>query len=264
MTINVILAGPRGRMGSEAIKMIERTNELKLVACIDYKNDGKTLKEVDQEFASDVPVFGKADECFDNIKADVFVDLTIPETGYIHTKSAIEHHIRPVIGTTGFTSEQISELTEMTKNQKLGGIIAPNFAIGAVLMMQFAKMAGKYFTDVEIIEKHHDRKLDAPSGTAVKTAELIRESRNYKKQGHPEEKETIQGARGADFDGMRIHSLRLPGLVAHQEVIFGGAGQTLTIQHDSLNRESFMDGIRFSIEQVMDLNQLVYGLENIL
>jgi len=264
MTMNVILAGPRGRMGSEAIEMIERTDDFKLVACIDYKHDGKTLQEINREFESDVPVFGKASECFDEIKADVFVDLTIPETGYVHTKSAIEHNIRPVVGTTGFTSEQISELTEMTKNKKMGGIIAPNFAIGAVLMMQFAKTAGKYFSDVEIIEKHHDRKLDAPSGTAVKTAELIRESRNYKKQGHPEEKETIQGARGADVDGMRIHSVRLPGLVAHQEVIFGGAGQTLTIQHDSLNRESFMDGIKFSIEQVMDLNQLIYGLENIL
>src|SRR5699024_2159389 len=172
-------------------------------------NDGKTLKEVDQEFASDVPVFGKADECFDNIKADVFVDLTIPETGYIDTKAAIERHIRPVIGTTGFTSEQISELTEMTNNQKLGGIIDPNVASDAVLMMQVAKMAWKYFTGVEITEKHHDRKLDAPPGTAVKTAELIRESRNDKKPGRPEEKETSQGARGADFDGMRIHSLRL-------------------------------------------------------
>lgn len=264
MTINIILAGPRGRMGSEAVRMIERTEDFKLVACVDYKNDGKTLKAINPEFQSDVPVFGEASACFDSLEADVFVDLTIPETGYIHTKAAIEHHIRPVVGTTGFTSEQISELTELTKSKKIGGIIAPNFAIGAVLMMQFSKMAAKYFSDVEIIEKHHDKKLDAPSGTAVKTAELIRETRHPKHQGHPEEKETIQGARGAELDGMRIHSVRLPGLVAHQEVIFGGAGQTLTIQHDSLNRESFMDGIKFSIEQVMDLKQLVYGLENIL
>lgn len=264
MTINIILAGPRGRMGSEAIKMIERTEDFKLVACIDYKHGGKKLKEIDSNFQSDVPVFAEANECFQAIKADVFVDLTVPETGYIHTKAAIEHHIRPVVGTTGFTSEQISELTQLSQDHKTGGIIAPNFAIGAVLMMQFSKMAAKYFNNVEIIEKHHDNKLDAPSGTAVKTAELIREVRKSKRQGHPDEKETLQGARGAEIDGMRIHSVRLPGLVAHQEVIFGGAGQTLTIKHDSLNRESFMDGIKYSIEQVMDLKQLVYGLENIL
>lgn len=264
MTINIILAGPRGRMGSEAITMIERTEDFKLVACIDYKHGGKKLKEIDSNFQSDVPVFAEANECFQAIKADVFVDLTVPETGYIHTKAAIEHHIRPVVGTTGFTSEQISELTQLSQDHKTGGIIAPNFAIGAVLMMQFSKMAAKYFNNVEIIEKHHDNKLDAPSGTAVKTAELIREVRKSKRQGHPDEKETLQGARGAEIDGMRIHSVRLPGLVAHQEVIFGGAGQTLTIKHDSLNRESFMDGIKYSIEQVMDLKQLVYGLENIL
>jgi len=264
MTINIILAGPRGRMGSEAVKMIEKVDDFKLVACIDHKNNGKSLKDLGPSFQSDVPIFENIEECFDANKADVFVDLTVPESGYIHTKSAIEHNVRPVIGTTGFTNEQISELTEITRDKKLGGIIAPNFAIGAVLMMQFSKIAAKYFKDVEIIEKHHDRKLDAPSGTAVKTAEIIRETRDPKHQGHPDEKETMQGARGAEVDGLRIHSVRFPSLVAHQEVIFGGAGQLLTIKHDSFNRESFMEGIKFSIEQVMDLQELIYGLENIL
>jgi len=264
MTINIILAGPRGRMGSEAINMIEGVDDFKLVACIDYKHDGKQLKDLDSSFHSNVPVFKNVEECFQAKKADVFVDLTVPETGYLHTKTAIEHNIRPVIGTTGFTNEQIHELNEITREKKLGGIIAPNFAIGAVLMMQFSKMAAKYMPDVEIIEKHHDRKLDAPSGTAVKTAEIIRETRDAKKQGHPDETETLNGARGGEIDGMRIHSVRLPSLVAHQEVIFSGAGQTLTITHDSFNRASFMDGIKFSIEQVLDLNELVYGLENIL
>src|SRR5690606_37495397 len=151
--------------------------------------------------------------------ADVLIDLTVPEVGYIHTKAAIEHSIRPVIGTTGFTNEQITELKELAKQKNIGGIIAPNFAIGAVLMMKFSQLAAKYLPDVEIIEKHHDQKVDAPSGTAVKTAELIMESRGYKKQGHPDEQETINGARGAEFEGMHIHSVRLPGLVAHQEVI---------------------------------------------
>ena len=131
-------------------------------------------------------------------------------------------------------------------------------------MMKFAKMAAQYFSDIEIIELHHDQKLDAPSGTAVKTAEMMKEARKSKVQGHPDEKETITGARGADFDGMRIHSVRLPGLIAHQQVMFGADGQTLTIRHDSYNRASFMSGVKLAVENVMKMNVLVYGLENII
>ncbi|WP_163969841.1 4-hydroxy-tetrahydrodipicolinate reductase [Oceanobacillus halotolerans] len=264
MTIKIIVAGPRGKMGSEAIQMIKEEETFELMACVDRKHNGKSLKDINKLIDIDVPIFEDPDECFRTIKADAFVDLTIPESGFLHTKLAIQYNIRPVVGTSGFTSEQVEELKTLTKSKQLGGIIAPNFAIGAVLMMQFAKMAAKYLPDVEIIEKHHDQKLDAPSGTAVKTAELIKETRTNKVQGHPDEKETIEGARGANVDNMRIHSVRLPGLVAHQEVIFGGAGQTLSIKHDSLNRQSFMDGIKFAIKQVMDLDELIYGLENIL
>ena len=257
MSINVIIAGPRGKMGSEAIKMVTEATNLNLVACIDRKNSGNRA-------SVNVPVFDDASDCFHSIDADVFVDLTIPEVGYAHTKAALEHNIRPVIGTTGFTDEQLNELATIAKDKKIGCIIAPNFAIGAVLMMKFSKMAAGYFPDVEIIEKHHDNKLDAPSGTAKKTAALINETRDYKIQGHPDEKETIQGARGAELDGMHIHSIRLPGLVAHQEVIFGGPGQTLSIKHDSFNRASFMEGVKLSIEKVMESDELIYGLENIL
>ncbi|RLL48224.1 4-hydroxy-tetrahydrodipicolinate reductase [Oceanobacillus piezotolerans] len=262
--INIIIAGPRGKMGKAAINMICGEDTFRLVACIDRINNGKTLKEIDGLPNLDIPIYDDAEVCFQSTNADVFVDLTIPEVGFLHTKAAIKQGIRPVVGTSGFTSEQIAELKLLVKDNNIGGIIAPNFAIGAVLMMKFAQMAAKYLPDVEIIEKHHDNKLDAPSGTAIKTAELIREVRGYKKQGHPEEKETINGARGGELDGMRIHSVRLPGLVAHQEVVFGGAGQTLSIKHDSLNRSSFMDGIKFSIHKSMDLDELVYGLENII
>lgn len=264
MSIKVIIAGPRGKMGSEAIKMVTNDTNLNLVACIDRKNNGKEVNDIVGFPSVNVPIFDNASDCFHSIEADVFVDLTIPEVGYDHTKSALEHNLRPVIGTTGFTEEQLTELSSIAREKKLGCIIAPNFAIGAVLMMKFSKMAANYFPDVEIIEKHHDNKLDAPSGTAKKTAELIKENRAYKIQGHPDEKETIDGSRGAEVDGMRIHSIRLPGLVAHQEVIFGGSGQTLSIKHDSFNRESFMEGIKLSIEKVMELDELVYGLENIL
>ncbi|MGJ9456798.1 4-hydroxy-tetrahydrodipicolinate reductase [Oceanobacillus sp. CF4.6] len=264
MAINIILAGPRGRMGSEAVNMVLNEHDFKLVACIDRKHDGEQLTDIEGLPDKNVPIFKEIEECFQQVKADVFIDLTIPEVGYYHTKTAMENNIRPVVGTTGFTDEQIVELSHLAKTNKTGCIIAPNFAVGAVLMMKFSEMAAKYFSDVEIIEKHHDRKLDAPSGTAKKTAELIMNTREAKKQGHPDETETIQGARGAELDGMRIHSVRLPGLVAHQEVLFGSSGQTLSIKHDSLNRESFMEGIKLSVYKVMEMDELTYGLENIL
>lgn len=258
MSINVIIAGPRGKMGSEAVQMVTNSPGLKLVACLDRTNNEIKINDIN------IPVFDNPETCFQSVNADVFVDLTVPEVGYKHTKTAIQYNLRTVIGTTGFTEDQLNELSAITKDKKLGCIIAPNFAIGAVLMMQFAKTAAKYFPDVEIIEKHHDNKLDAPSGTAKKTAALIKETRIYKKQGHEDEMETIKGARGGELSGIRIHSVRLPGLVAHQEVIFGGSGQTLTIKHDSYNRGSFMEGINLSIEKVMNLDGLIYGLENIL
>ena len=264
MTIDIIIAGPRGKMGSEAIKMITKEPKFNLIACIDKKNNGKTLSDIDKDFDLNIPVYYSPEECFENTKADVFIDLTVPEIGFSHTKSALKNHLRTVIGTSGFTNDQLDELRELASQNKVGCIVAPNFAIGAILMMQFAKQAAKYFPDVEIIDKHHDQKLDAPSGTALKTVDLILESRKEKQQGHPNETETLSGVRGGNINGIHIHSMRLPGLVAHQEVVFGGAGQTLTIKHDSFTRESFMDGLKLAIEHVMEIDDLVYGLENVL
>lgn len=262
--IKVIVAGPRGKMGRAALTMIQNEMDLELVACIDRKHDGSKVKDIEGLPDFHAPIFEDIEECFQSVNADVLIDLTRPDVGYKHTKLALDYNVRPVIGTTGFTNEQLDELTSLSEEKGIGTVIAPNFAIGAVLMMQFSKWAAKHFPDVEIIEKHHDNKLDAPSGTAVKTAQLIQEERDNKKQGHPEEKETIAGARGAKFDGMRIHSIRLPGLVAHQEVVFGSTGETLTIKHDSVDRESFMTGVKLAVEQVMKIDLLVYGLENLL
>ncbi|MGM8365361.1 4-hydroxy-tetrahydrodipicolinate reductase [Virgibacillus sp. W0181] len=270
MSIKVIIAGPRGRMGSEAIKMVTKEKSLQLVGCIDRKNNGKTLQEielttfVDLNEYRDVPIYENPSECFERVEADIFIDLTIPDVGFMNTKLAIQHKIRSVVGTSGFTQEQLNELSNLAKSNNVGCIIAPNFAIGAVLMMQFSKMAAKYFPDIEIIEKHHDQKVDAPSGTAIKTLDLIQESRENKNQGHPDETEIIKGSRGGDVSGMRIHSIRLPGLVAHQEVVFGGKSELLTIKHDSFNRDSFMEGVKLAIDSVMEKNELIYGLENIL
>jgi 4-hydroxy-tetrahydrodipicolinate reductase len=252
--IKVTIAGPRGRMGKEAVELVQNTPHFTLISVIDHKGEANLA----------VPVYKDIAECFRTETPHVLIDLTTPEVGYLHTKTALEYGVRPVVGTTGFTPEELNELKELAESTKLGCIIAPNFAIGAVLMMKFSQMAAKYFDDIEIIELHHDQKLDAPSGTAVKTAEMIKEVREAKTQGHPNEKETHSGARGATIDGMHIHSVRLPGLIAHQQVMFGAEGETLTVRHDSFNRASFMSGVKVSVDTVMRLDTLVYGLENIL
>ncbi|MCP8616681.1 4-hydroxy-tetrahydrodipicolinate reductase [Salirhabdus salicampi] len=262
--VKIIVAGPRGKMGTEALKLMEETEHFQLVACIDRKHNGEYIKDINGLPELEAKIYTDAEEALQSEDADVLVDLTTPETGFLHAKLALEHNVRPVVGTTGFTAEQLAELERLSQEKDLGVVIAPNFAVGAVLMMQFAKWAAKYFPDVEIIERHHDQKLDAPSGTAVKTAELIQEVREAKKQGHEKEQETIEGARGADFDGMHIHSVRLPGLIAHQEVVFGATGQTLTIKHDTYHRQSFMSGVKLAVDSVQKVNTFVYGLENLL
>lgn len=263
--IRVAIGGPRGKMGQEAVHTIMNNENMELVAVLDHRDIGELLSESSEFPASyDVPVYLDLESLITRVTPDVFLDLTTPSQVFQHTKLCLQNNVRPVIGTTGFTEEQLQFCQSLAKDQQLGCIVAPNFAIGAVLMMKFASMAAAYFPDVEIIEMHHDQKLDAPSGTAYKTAQMIAEIRPPHKQGHPYEEETIAGARGASFDGIPIHSVRLPGLIAHQQVLFGGEGQLFTLRHDSYNRQSFMSGVTFSINQVMDLTEFVYGLEHIL
>lgn len=264
-TVKIIIAGPRGRMGSEAVKLVTNTVHFELTACLDHKFGGMMLNDLEGfQSIHNVPIYTDIEKCLQTEEADVLIDLTTPKVGMHHARTALEYNVRPVVGTTGFSTADLEELERLCQEKELGCIIAPNFAIGAVLMMKFSQMAAKYFNDVEIIEMHHDQKLDAPSGTAVKTAEMISAVRSPKNQGHPNEKETLSGARGADFAGMHIHSVRLPGLVAHQQVLFGSDGQTLTIRHDSYNRASFMSGVKVAVDTVMKIDTFVYGLENIL
>ena len=255
MTIKVIIAGFKGKMGSTAVQMVKDDQELELAALLD------PFAAEDQ--VDGVPVFTRK-EALIGFEADVWVDFTTPKFAYENTRFALENGFAPVVGTTGFTSEEIQELTSLSEEKKLGGLIAPNFAIGAILLMQFAAQAAKYFPNLEIIELHHDKKKDAPSGTAVKTAELVSQARTSLQQGAADEEELMAGARGAAFDGFRIHSVRLPGLVAHQEVIFGAQGEGLTIRHDSYDRISFMSGVNLAIKEVVKREKLVYGLEHLL
>ena len=255
MSIGVIIAGFRGKMGQAACQMVMADPELELLAVLDPSESSKMWQGV--------PVFNDKVDLI-GFSADVWVDFTTPAVAYENTRFALENSFAPVVGTTGFTSQEIEELKDVSRSKNLGGLIAPNFALGAVLLMQFAAQAAKYFPNVEIIELHHDKKKDAPSGTAIKTAELMAQVRESIQQGASDEEELIAGARGANFDGMRIHSVRLPGLVAHQEVIFGNQGEGLTLRHDSYDRSSFMTGVNLGIKEVVKRHELVYGLEYLL
>lgn len=243
MTIRILVNGAQGKMGQEVVAAVNKDPELKLVGQAGKTDDlSQLIKET---------------------KAEVVVDFTTPRAVYENALAILAAGVHPVIGTTGLAAEQISELKERCAAQKTGGIIAPNFSIGAVLMMQFAQTAARYYSAVEIIEFHHQGKQDAPSGTAIKTAEMINaacENQFTPKPLH----ETIAGSRGALKNGIPIHAVRLPGFVASQEVLFGGLGETLTIRHNTIHREAFMAGVLLACKKVVKLDKLIYGLENIL
>lgn len=261
--IKVMVSGACGRMGQAVLKAVIEDSELELVGAVDLAG-GADAGELVGLGKNGVIVGTDLEAVIDASSPEVMVDFTRPDVVYANAVKAIKKGVSPVIGTTGLSDEAKAELAELSKANNTPVFIAPNFAIGAVLMMLMAKQAAKYMPEVEIIELHHDKKLDAPSGTALQTAAMISEVRKAHVQGNPEETEKVAGARGADVDGMRIHSVRLPGYVAHQEVIFGGLGQTLTIRHDSLNRESFMPGVCLACKKVRNLEGLVIGLDKIM
>ncbi len=264
MSITVAVAGAAGKMGREVIRGICAAPDLELVGGVDPGQPGGDCGELAGVGACDAPVVERLSEL--PARPDVIVDFTHPSAVKENCLRAIGARIRPVVGTTGMYPEDIRELAQLCEQQGLGGLIAPNFALGAVLLMRFAAEASKYFSNAEIIELHHNGKADAPSGTAIKTAELMQAARTHFGEDNAAEKESLRGARGGSFDesGIRIHSIRLPGLVAHQEVIFGGLGQTLSIRHDSLSRESFIPGVLLAVRKVVVLKELVYGLEHLL
>lgn len=260
---NVLVNGACGRMGRAVLKAVIEDPELTLVGAVDINACGDS-GELAGLTKNGVFVETDLAAALERLHPDVMIDFTRPDVVYQNVLLALTHKVSPVVGTTGLSEEQQCEIKAAAEKNDTPAFIAPNFAIGAVLMMLMSRMAAKYMPEVEIIELHHDNKLDAPSGTAVRTAEMIAEVREVHEQGHPCEKETLDGARGADFEGMHIHSVRLPGYVAHQEVIFGGLGQTLTIRHDSINRESFMPGVVLAAKKVRSLTSLTVGLDKLL
>lgn len=259
----VFVNGACGRMGQAVLKAVQEDPDLALVGAADLKGGADVGELVGLPKAA-IAVETDLKAALSRLHPDVMVDFTRPDVVFENVKTALTAHVSPVVGTTGLTDAQKADIAKLAEANDTPAFIAPNFAIGAVLMMVMCKQAAKYMPDVEIIELHHDKKLDAPSGTAVQTAAMIAEVRKAHMQGHPDEKEKLAGARGADYEGMRIHSVRLPGYVAHQEVIFGGLGQTLTIRHDSMNRESFMPGVVLAAKKVRGLKGLTVGLDKLL
>ena len=261
MTIRVGVVGAGGRMGSEVCRAVDGASDLDLVAAIDPSHTGRSLQEVaavggDLEIADDL-------EALTDANCDVAVEFSGPTSVGDNLRWLLEHGVHAVVGATGIPADDLEAARRLAEEGEARALIAPNFAIGAVLLMQFAAQAAAHLPHVEVIELHHDRKVDAPSGTALRTAELIEESRASVPEV-PLGDDDHPGARGTDHHGVRVHSVRLPGLVAHQEVIFGGVGQTLTIRHDSLDRTSFMPGVLLACRQVSDLDGLVVGLEHLL
>ena len=248
--INVAVCGSNGKMGKEVVRAVNEDNELTLVAQIDI---------VDGEYSSIKDASAQK-------KIDVLVDFTQPKSIYENAQYCLNNGINIVIGTTGLSDEQIANLKSLSEQNKVSCLIAPNFSTGAVLMMMFAKQAAKYFDNAEIIELHHNQKKDAPSGTAVKTALMMSEaSEKSFVIGNCPETETIKGARGGiSYSDIHIHSVRMPGYIASQEVLFGSSGQTFKIRHDSMNRECYMPGVLMAVKHVMTKPEFIYGLENIM
>lgn len=259
--LEVAVLGACGKMGLEIVRSLVKEEGLKLTEAIDISN-----------FGEDIGLLAGIGELGIKVKSaeeigdpDVLIDFTNAKSFRANMANILEKGINVVSGSTGLSNEELNSYGEIAKENSATLFLAPNYAIGAVLMMKFAKEAAKYIKDIEVIEYHHDQKLDAPSGTAKKTLDDMAEVRGEKLQGHPEEFETIVGSRGGEYKGMRVHSIRLPGFVASQEVIFGTLGQTLKIRHDSVSRESFMPGIMMVCKKVNGLEKgLIYGLENIL
>lgn len=247
--IKVAVCGAYGKMGQEVCQAVENDESMKLVCKIDIHGEAyRTIEEAKRY-----------------TEIDVLVDFTQPKSIYENAKYCLKNGINIVIGTTGLKDDEIDYLKKLSNDYKTGCFIAPNFSTGAVLMMMFSQMAAKYFDNAEIIELHHNQKKDAPSGTAIKTALMMSQAKESFKKGNCEETETIEGSRGGtSYSDIQIHSVRMPGYIASQEVIFGSSGQIFKIRHDSMDRKCYMGGVLLAIKHVAEKKDFIYGLENIL
>lgn len=261
--VRIVVNGAGGRMGSEVVRTAMEEKDITVIGGVDPSHGGEDLGTLCHLKPMGIQTASSLDEVLQGEKPDVIVDFTNPKVIFSNAKKILGQGIHMVIGTTGLTADNRSELEKICKKTGAHGLIAPNFSLTAVLLMEAAAKISKYLPNVEIIELHHNHKFDAPSGTALLTAEKIAKSRTLK----PDEdhtKESLPGVRGGKCNGIPIHSVRLPGYVAHEEVLFGGYGETLTIRQDSLDRKCFMPGVMLACKKVAEIPGLVYGLENYL
>ena len=274
-SIPVLVSGALGRMGSEVVNSVINSPDCELVAAIDTNkdNNGKNISELLNLKSCDVLVSndleGSLCSISQNYRKDdinpVLVDFTTPESVYENTRASIAYGISPVVGTTGLNPSQIKDLSIFAHKASVGCAIIPNFSVGMVLLQQAASVAAKFYDNIELIEMHHNQKADSPSGTCIKTAEMIEEYPKKFNEALVKETESLKGVRGGLRDsGLNIHSVRLPGLLAHQIVIMGSPGETYTIRHDTIDRKAYMPGVLQSIRKISNFNSLVYGLEKLI
>ena len=249
--IKVAVCGALGKMGQQVCATVKGAEGMQLTAKIDIVETPDVFKTVQ--------------DALNATKFDVLIDFTQPKSIFENAKFCLNNGIKIVIGTTGLKDDEIDELRELSKQKNTGCLIAPNFSTGAVLMMMFAQQAAKYFDNAEIIELHHNQKKDAPSGTAIKTAKMMSEAKATFMKGNCPETETITGARGGtSYSDIKIHSVRMPGYIASQEVIFGSSGQIFKIRHDSMDRKCYMQGVLMATRYIFEHNEFIYGLEKIM
>ncbi|MEE8419594.1 MAG: 4-hydroxy-tetrahydrodipicolinate reductase [Dehalococcoidales bacterium] len=259
--IRVIIHGALGKVGKELVTAVSQDPDTQLAGAVDIKAAGNSLPLPDG--SGNVPVSADLNAILDTCPADVMIDFTIAGATMPAARQAASKGVNLVIGTTGLSADEVGEIEQLTKSNNIGAVVAPNFALGAVLMMHLAKIAARYMDSAEIIELHHHLKADAPSGTAKSTAESMAEARG-KPFTRPPDGGKVQASRGLDVEGVSIHSVRLPGLMAHQEVILGASGQTLSIRHDTINRECYMPGVMLAVKEVAKNQGFIYGLDALL
>jgi 4-hydroxy-tetrahydrodipicolinate reductase len=262
--LRILINGASGKMGRIIGAGIMREKDMEITAAVDIKEQGMDFGVLCASESSGVLIESNLDKAIAESRPQIMLVFTAPQAVKKAIKTALVNKVACVIGTTGLDEREKDEIKKWTEIYNTPVFIAPNFAVGAVLMTRFAAEAIKYFPHAEIIEYHHDQKLDAPSGTALNTLEKMSAARNVFAQGAAGEFEKLAGSRGGDFQGLRVHSVRLPGFVASQEIVFGGMGQRLNIRHDTINRESFLPGVLLALRKVLSLNGFVFGLENLM
>lgn len=264
----VAIAGINGRFGRASAKMILEGEDFTLVGAFGKAGSSyinKDIGDLTGLLNTGILVSNSFADLLPTAKPDVLLLFTEAAHSVAIAKAAIERGIRPVIGTSGIQDKDLEELEELTAKKKVGALVVPNFSVGAVLMMEFARQAGAFYEHVEIIELHHTKKLDAPSGTAMHTMKKIGQVGSAFNKKEIDEHELVKGSRGGQGEaGIRVHSLRLPGLISHQEVIFGAMGELLTIRHDGLTTECYLSGIKIALKEAMKLNRLAVGLEKVM